>query len=92
MGRPFIGRKGIGKLALLSCAQRITVISKKQGQNIVGGIIDNQGLDKAIKEDVSANDYQLIQPTSELLKNHTIDTTSGTIIIFDSLNDGIKIE
>lgn len=90
LGRPFIGRKGIGKLALLSCAQRITVISKKQGQNIVGGIIDNQGLDKAIKEDVSANDYQLIQPTSELLKNHTIDTTSGTIIIFDSLNDGIK--
>ena len=26
-GRPFIGRKGIGKLALLSCADRITVIS-----------------------------------------------------------------
>jgi HSP90 family molecular chaperone len=25
-GRPFIGRKGIGKLALLSCATRITVI------------------------------------------------------------------
>lgn len=90
LGRPFIGRKGIGKLALLSCAQRITVISKKQGQNIVGGIIDNQGLDKAIKEDVSTNDYQLIQPTSELLKNHTIDTTSGTIIIFDGLNEGIK--
>src|SRR5262245_56687488 len=27
-GRPFIGRKGIGKLALLSCADRISVISK----------------------------------------------------------------
>src|SRR5579871_5369370 len=27
-GRPFVGRKGIGKLALLSCAKRITVISK----------------------------------------------------------------
>src|SRR5271163_4231720 len=25
-GRPFIGRKGIGKLALLSCADRITII------------------------------------------------------------------
>lgn len=90
LGRPFIGRKGIGKLALLSCAQRITVISKKQGQNIVGGIIDNKGLDKAIKEDVSANDYQLLQPTSQVMKNHTIETKSGTIIIFDSLNDGIK--
>ena len=30
-GRPFIGRKGIGKLALLSCAQKISVISKKKG-------------------------------------------------------------
>src|SRR2546430_17381889 len=27
-GRPFIGRKGIGKLALLSCARKISVISK----------------------------------------------------------------
>ena len=26
--RPFIGRKGIGKLALLSCAERISIISK----------------------------------------------------------------
>src|SRR5688500_7830520 len=30
-GRPFIGRKGIGKLALLSCAETITVISKVAG-------------------------------------------------------------
>src|ERR1700688_4925732 len=30
-GRPFIGRKGIGKLALLSCADKITVISKTTG-------------------------------------------------------------
>src|SRR5437588_333605 len=28
LGRPFIGRKGIGKLALLSCADTIAVISK----------------------------------------------------------------
>src|SRR5687767_5194362 len=27
-GRPYTGRKGIGKLALLSCAQRISVLSK----------------------------------------------------------------
>ena len=32
-GRPFIGRKGIGKLALLSCADKITVISKVKGGN-----------------------------------------------------------
>src|SRR5437867_5219720 len=32
-GRPFIGRKGIGKLALLSCAERVSVISKTKGKD-----------------------------------------------------------
>ena len=36
-GRPFIGRKGIGKLALLSCAERIVVISKTRGGEYIGG-------------------------------------------------------
>src|SRR2546427_504151 len=35
-GRPFIGRKGIGKLALLSCANKITVISKVKDADWVG--------------------------------------------------------
>jgi DNA topoisomerase VI subunit B len=35
--RPFIGRKGIGKLALLSCAERITVVSKVSRGQYVGG-------------------------------------------------------
>lgn len=89
-GRPFIGRKGIGKLALLSCAQRITVLSKKKEHNVIGGIIDNDGLDKAIKDDVAASDYQLVQPSSQFLKQHKIDSTSGTILVFEQLNDGIK--
>src|SRR5713101_3583421 len=49
-GRPFIGRKGIGKLALLSCADKITVISKVAGGDYVGGLIDNSELDAAITE------------------------------------------
>ena len=48
-GRPYIGRKGIGKLALLSCADKISVISKKENEEYVGGTIDNSGLDDAIK-------------------------------------------
>src|SRR5271169_13517 len=44
-GRAFIGRKGIGKLALLSCANTIAVISKAKGSDYVGGVIDNSGLD-----------------------------------------------
>src|SRR2546428_988955 len=46
-GRPFIGRKGIGKLALLSCAERISVISKTKGGDYVGGTIENPKLDDA---------------------------------------------
>ncbi len=38
--RPFIGAKGIGKLALLSCAKTITVISKTSKTDYKGGVID----------------------------------------------------
>ena len=49
-GRPYIGRKGIGKLALLSCAQTITILTKTEHSELVGGVIDNSGLDQAIKD------------------------------------------
>ena len=90
--RPFIGRKGIGKLALLSCAKRITVISRKSGKEIVGGVIDNAGLDEAIKEDVSAGNYQLGSVDSFLMAKYSteLSTDSGTIIIFNDVKDGIK--
>lgn len=42
-GRPFIGRKGIGKLALLSCAERIHIATKTDNTGLIGGIIDNSG-------------------------------------------------
>src|SRR5262245_14606533 len=58
-GRPFIGRKGIGKLALLSCADKVTVISKVEGGSYVGGTIDNSDLDEAIKEDLKPQEYIL---------------------------------
>ena len=35
--RPYIGAKGIGKLALLSCAKRISIFSKTSGAGYVGG-------------------------------------------------------
>lgn len=91
-GRPFIGRKGIGKLALLSCAERITVLSKKNGNDIVGGVIDNAGLDIAIKDDVSASNYELGIPDKENLKKyqHILDSESGTLIIFDGVKEGIR--
>ena len=89
-GRPFIGRKGIGKLALLSCAKRITILTKTANTDLVGGVIDNSGLDKAIKDDVSANEYSLIEPSKGIIEKYNKDFSNGTIILFDEINDGIK--
>lgn len=90
-GRPFIGRKGIGKLALLSCAQTISVLSKKKGNEIVGGVIDNTGLDKAIKDDVSSNDYNLGIPNSNWIEKYNKRLAEkGTVIIFEGLKDVIR--
>lgn len=87
-GRTFIGRKGIGKLALLSCAKRIHVASRIKGGEFIGGIIDNSGLDEAIKDDLNSQDYILDE-----LKKEFIDEISrlehGTVLLFESINSGI---
>lgn len=89
-GRPFIGRKGIGKLALLSCAKRIIILTKTKDSDLVGGVIDNSGLDEAIKDDISANEYNLIEPSKEIINKYSKNLASGTIIIFEEINEGIK--
>ncbi len=89
-GRPFIGRKGIGKLALLSCADKITVISKQKGGNYVGGCIDNAGLDRAITDDLNANEYKLGSWENDGFKKHLSNHVKGTIILFEGVHGGIK--
>lgn len=85
--RPFIGRKGIGKLALLSCADRIHVVSKTLQTNAIGGIIDNAQLDAAISED---NDqYSLSEiPAMEML-TVSFEKKQGTYIYFENMKQGI---
>jgi len=89
-GRPFIGRKGIGKLAMLSCAKRVTVISKVEDGEYVGGCIDNSGLDAAIKDDLTPDQYELGTWSLEDFKVYTESHTRGTIIRFEGLHDGIR--
>lgn len=89
-GRPYIGRKGIGKLALLSCADKITVISKVRGGNYVGGIIDNPKLDKAITEDLTPQQYPLGQFDISIFRKHTQGHKHGTIIYFGNIKEGIR--
>lgn len=90
-GRPYIGRKGIGKLALLSCAQTITVLTKTNDSDIVGGVIDNSGLDQAILDDVSSNDYNLEVPEESVVLAYKEKLSDhGTVIIFEGLKEGIR--
>ena len=88
--RPYIGRKGIGKLALLSCADRITVISKKHGGNYIGGVIDNSGLDQAITEDLTPKECPLGEWEPATFSQHIRDHDQGTIVYFENIKDMIK--
>jgi len=88
--RPFIGRKGIGKLALLSCAKRIHILSKTKDSDFVGGVIDNSGLDNAIDDDLNPQQYPLEDVDIHLFGKHIDNFEKGTIIYFEDINDGIR--
>ncbi|MDD4437059.1 MAG: ATP-binding protein [Tissierellia bacterium] len=90
LGRPFIGRKGIGKLALLSCAKRIHVVTKTIDTDWVGGIIDNRDLDDAIKDDLIPEEYELETLDRSNILEYGDDLEKGTIIYFEDLHDGIR--
>ncbi len=89
-GRPFIGAKGIGKLALLSCANRVSIYSRTAGTGYVGGVIDNAELDKAIKSDNTADQYPLEQPDFSRIKALQDGHEHGTIIVFDGMKEKLR--
>lgn len=82
-GRPFIGAKGIGKLALLSCAQRVTILSKTGSSEAIGGMIDNSGLDAAIQNDLVPEDYPLEAADTEISDLNFDSNESGTLLQFE---------
>ncbi len=89
-GRRFIGQKGIGKLALLSCAEKITVISKAKDKDPVGGVIVNSSLDNAIASDRKPSEYPLELPPVELVEWVNRELQHGTLIQFDDLRAGVR--
>jgi len=89
-GRPYIGRKGIGKLALLSCADKISVISKKKNGKYVGGTIDNAGLEDAIKEDLTPDKYPLGEYEFKSFEQYADNHEQGTIIYFNQTKENIR--
>jgi hypothetical protein len=89
-GRPYIGRKGIGKLALLSCASRITVVTKTEDASFVGGIIDNSVLDRAIVDDLTPSQYQLGEVDISGLAPLFRGVSHGTLLLFEGLKEGMR--
>lgn len=88
--RPFIGAKGIGKLALLSCAERVSIFTKVKDGSYSGGVIDNTGLDRAIKSDVTPDEYPLEDLDYSLIEYLKDGHDHGTIIHFQGSKDQLK--
>ena len=86
--RPVLGRKGIGKLALLSISEKITIISRKKGEKITGGIIVNKDLDNAIEEGKGTQEYSL----GEIDDKQNLTYDNGTKIIFKGLKHRVESE
>jgi len=89
-GRPYIGRKGIGKLALLSCAKKISVISKTADEDYIGGTIDNTDLDEAIERDLTPDEYPLEKIDIRKFGKYIDDHKRGTLVYFENINEGIN--
>jgi hypothetical protein len=89
--RPYIGRKGIGKIALLSCARRISILTRKSADDeYVGGVIDNSGLEEAIKNDLTPDQYPLGRVDEKLFQKYQQGHKHGTIIYFANITEGVK--
>ena len=89
-GRPYIGAKGIGKLALLSCAEKISIISKTLSTEYTGGVIDNTGLTKAIEHDLTPDKYSLGKVDLKLFTKYILGHEKGTIIKFEKTKEDVK--
>lgn len=89
--RNVIGRKGIGKLAMLSISEKVTVVSKKKESEITGGRINNTKLDTEIKKD---GNYILesltIAEMKSLLRSSTAET--GTKVLFEKIKTSLNSE
>lgn len=88
--RPYIGAKGIGKLALLSCSEKISIISKTSTTDYVGGVIDNSELTQAIENDLTPDKYALNKMNLDVFREYIQDQKKGTIIHFENIKEEIK--
>ncbi|WP_426345156.1 BbrUII/HgiDII family restriction enzyme [Alcaligenes sp. HNGD-HTN06] len=80
-GRPVMGRKGIGKLAMFSLANRIDIWSKmKSSQEVAGAVLVSK-----LKEKISQNVGYTLEP---VIEGYQWGANSGTRIVLSDLNAG----
>ena len=82
-GRNVMGRKGIGKLAMFSLADEVSIFTKTQDDEVVALKVNVPNLKQAIKEK-REYDTESIADTSSFTKSH------GTTIILAELGREIK--
>ncbi len=82
--RPYIGAKGIGKLALLSCAEKVSVVSKTATTVATGCLIDNATLDDAIEDDQTPHEFNLPNASNQAY-NRLKGLGHGTVLYFEGL-------
>ena len=85
LNRPVMGRKGIGKLALFSLANRVEIASRRADTSAVGGTINVIDLRKSIEAESA---YELEQPMQEFLD--AIIDVHGTRIRLSTLTRDVK--
>ncbi|MBL1430662.1 MAG: ATP-binding protein [Robiginitomaculum sp.] len=86
--RSVIGRKGIGKLAMLSISQKVSIISKKKDVEAVGGVVNNTVLDREIKKDGKYSLEALPEREAQSINTRP----KGTRIIFEGIKGRINSE
>lgn len=86
--RNVIGRKGIGKLAMLSISEKVTIVSKEKGCELTGGVINNSELDKKIKQDGKYSLESLAKNEKQKLINKS--KKAGTKIIFENIRTNLS--
>ncbi len=84
--RHYIGRKGIGKMALLSCAEQVVILSKTAGGEWSGVVLDNNEIDQEIKKGSGVANYELKDADLTAYKELCVGE-KGTVICFNGLKE-----
>ena len=90
--RNVIGRKGIGKLAMLSISEKVTIVSKKHRSEITGGKINNPKLDEEIRKDGKYTLDNLSDQEKVKLFGNSRTKKTGTKIFFEKIKTNLNGE